>query len=269
MDAKPVFYDPKGRRGTFVTRFGAIVASIVAVLTTIVLLIAAFTIPYLPDVQARTRATSLPGMPTKDLGRANFLTASYRRQLAAEIAGNIRRSRTEPPIKGPKVVAAFYAPWEASGLASFRKHASAMTHVLPQWLHLSADGKEVDYSRDFDTAANPSNRDVIQIARQNRLSILPILDNQGAGSFDPARTARLLADVPAQKVLALLLANFLVGRDFQGVNIDFELLNGSQSEQFVRFLEILRREFDKHGLTLTVDLEADSSMPIQRVAGPL
>jgi poly-beta-1,6 N-acetyl-D-glucosamine synthase len=266
MDSQPVFYDPRGRRGTFVTRFGAVIGSVIAVLTTIVLLIAAFTIPYLPDVQSRTKATSLPGMPSKDLRRANFLSAAYRRQLAAEIARTARRPRNEPPIKGPNVVAGFYAPWEASGLASFRNHASALTHVLPQWLHLSADGKQIDLSRDFDLSVNPGNREVIQIARQNRLSIIPILDNQGSGSFDPVRVGKLLADVKAQKVMALLLANFLTEYQFQGVNLDFELLDAKQSEEFVRFLKILRREFDKHGLTLTADVETDTNFDIQEVA---
>jgi poly-beta-1,6 N-acetyl-D-glucosamine synthase len=266
MDSKPVFYDPRGRRGTFVTRFGAVIAAIVAVLTTLLLIVAAFTIPYLPQVQSKTKATSLPGMPSKDLKRVNFLSGQARRQLAIEIARTARRPRNEPPLKGPNVVAGFYAPWEASGLASFRKHAAAMTHVMPQWIHLTADGTDLDFGRDFDPVVNPGNRDVIQIARQNRLSILPILDNQESGNFDPKRMSKLLADETAQRRVALTLSNFLVEWQFQGINLDFELVSRQDSAKFIHFLEILRHEFDKYHLTLTADIETDSNLPIGTVA---
>src|SRR5579862_6985394 len=145
MDERPVFYDPKGKRGTWVTRVGAFVASVAAVLSTLVVVIAWVSIPYLPALREGSKQTALPGMPSKDLRPARFLSAASRRQLAQEIAREQRRLRNTTPIKVQKIAAAFYAPWEASGLASLRAHASSLTHVVPQWLHLTADGKGVDF----------------------------------------------------------------------------------------------------------------------------
>lgn len=266
MDSKPVFYDPMGRRGAFVKRLGAFIGSIVAVLSTITLLAAAFTIPYLPHVTSGARATALPGLPANDLKRANFLSASYRRRLADEINREQRLLRVQTLPKRTNVVAGFYAPWEASALASLRAHASSLTHVLPQWLHLTPDGTDVDFSRDFDPNTEPRNRDVIQIARAHRLSIMPILDNQGAGTFDTHRSAVLLANPQAQRVMALKLAVFLDQWRFQGLNLDFELLGKTQAEQFVGFLKILRHQFDRYGLSLTVDAETDGNLPLAEVS---
>ena len=75
MESRPVFYDPRGRRGPLVTRVGAVLATVVAVLTTLTAIVALFTIPYLPREKPSMKATSLPGMPAKDLKRASFLTA--------------------------------------------------------------------------------------------------------------------------------------------------------------------------------------------------
>ncbi len=266
MNERPVFYDPRGRRGTLVTRFGAFVASLAAVLTTLLLLIAWVTIPYLPAIQGRSKPTALPGMPTKNLKPARFLSATVRRQLALEIATH--RARSEPPLKGEKVVAAFYAPWEAASLASLRAHAGSLTHLLPQWLHLTDDGKGINFASDFNPQVNTPNRDVIQIARANRLSIVPILDNSANGQFEPRRLKLLLASEQAQKALALELYSWLEEWDFQGINLDMELVDASEGPRFVRFLEILRRQFDKskRGLTISADIEVDTSLPLEQVS---
>src|SRR5580692_1242622 len=97
MDSKPVFYDPKGRRGTFVTRFGAFFGTVAAVLSTLVLLAAAFTIPYLPAIRQGGKPTALP-LPRRSNKLPNFLTADYRRRLALEISQEQKRLKTTPIV---------------------------------------------------------------------------------------------------------------------------------------------------------------------------
>jgi poly-beta-1,6 N-acetyl-D-glucosamine synthase len=247
-----------------VARIGAFVASTAAVLSTLLLFIAWVTIPYLPAVRGHNKPSALPGMPTRDLKPARFLSASYRHQLALEIKREQSKLRDEP-FKGGKVVAAFYAPWEAASLASLRAHASSLTHVLPQWLHLTANGDDVDYATDFNLSVNTPNRDVIQIARANRLSIVPILDNSFNGQFEPHRMRLFLASEKAQQAVALELASWLTAFNFQGINLDFEMASKEDGPRFVRFLRILRREFDRYGLTISTDIEVDSNLPLEPI----
>jgi hypothetical protein len=156
MDHKPVFYDPQGTRKTWVARLGFFLASVVAVLSTLTLLGALFT-TLLPSVQPKLKSKSLASPPTVDERPADFLTRSKRLELASDIAAEERRRRNPAVRRSGIITAGFYAPWQSSGLASLRGHASALTHLMPQWLHLQADGMNLDGS-DFDLNQNPSNR---------------------------------------------------------------------------------------------------------------
>jgi cellulose synthase/poly-beta-1,6-N-acetylglucosamine synthase-like glycosyltransferase/peptidoglycan/xylan/chitin deacetylase (PgdA/CDA1 family)/spore germination protein YaaH len=264
MDPKPVFYDPGGRRRTWAARVGAFVATLVAVLTTLTLLAALFT-TLLPVAQLRNKSTALPGIPIANERPADFLTRTKRLELASEIVSEERRTKT-PSVRPKGVIAAgFYAPWQASGLASLRGHASALTHLMPQWLHLKADGMNIN-GEDFDLQSNPSNRDVVSICRQKGVQIVPILDNQGAGDFDPKRLRALLSNPQARHDVAHELYEFLTDHNFSGINLDFEINDAANNNNFLAFLDELHKQFAPAGLIVTVDIEAESPLPLEQVA---
>ncbi|HWD39654.1 MAG TPA: polysaccharide deacetylase family protein, partial [Fimbriimonas sp.] len=268
MESRPVFYDPKGRRGTFVTRVGTFVASLAAVVSTATLLFTFFRSLYLPIVLPQSKPTALPGMPGRDQKLPSFFTSADRKKITQDIARDISRRRNTPLVKATTVAAGFYAPWEASGLASLRLNAGHLTHVLPQWLHLTQDGEGIDAATDFDPNHIVANRDVMGIARKNGLSILPILDNFALGYPDKVRLQKMLDSPKAQEAVASSLNSFLREWEFQGVNLDFELVGSKQATEFVQFLKLLRQKFDqgKTKLTLTVDIEAENTLPLADVS---
>src|SRR5207244_9507022 len=83
----------------------------------------------------------------------------------------------QPPIQSGNIVAAFYAPWEETGLHALRANAKYMTHLLPVWFHLAPDGAHLD-RHDFDVTLVPHNADVMKYARENNLNIVPVFRSE-------------------------------------------------------------------------------------------
>jgi len=270
MESKPVFYDPQGRRGTFVTRLGALVATILAVVTTLTLVVALFATIYLPSEAAKPHINRLPGSPNPNFARPSKLTPDLQRSLNQEIEAERKRVHQTPVVTNSTVVAGFYAPWqESSGLASLNAHASSLTHVIPQWIHLTGDGEGIDLTTDFDLVTHPDNRAVIKLARENGLAVMPILDNGYNGDFDPDRLKKLLDSPKAMEGVAAFMADFLTDRkdaNFKGINIDFERVPPGYGEKYLDFLKVLRKHFEPKGLQISADIEAENVLPLAQVA---
>lgn len=82
--------------------------------------------------------------------------------------------QARPPDRGG-IVAAFYAPWQETGINSLRANAGRLTHVMPEWLHLSRRGDGLNLS-DWDPKITPRNLSVAAVAGNvkvgNRTNIL-------------------------------------------------------------------------------------------------
>ncbi len=265
MDSDPIFFDPKGKRGIRFSRVAAVFGLMVAVLTTAFLISIFIVLPTLPSLSAGPNRTLLPGLPVQGGRRADFLTSKVRKQLADEIT--ITQKKFKRPVRHPsKIVAAFYAPWEESGVVSLRQNAAKLTHVVPQWLALGKDGKSIDYSM-FDINDNPKNGDVVRIARENGIRISPIFGNVQNETADPVRVHSLLGSTAIQKAIAHELRLWLVKNDFQGINIDFEDLAEGDPQKVPAFLHILHNEFQPYSLGVSIDIQAaDDELPMAEVA---
>lgn len=175
-------------------------------------------------------------------------------QLAA------RRKRAT--LASAPVVAAFYATWQEGGVGSLRAFAPRLTHLMPTWLHLAADGTSLDTS-DFDPALNPKNREVLALARENGVRILPLLSNAIDGEFSPHRAAALLRSPEAQDRLARDLREWLVAEGLQGVNIDFENLTDADQTRLVGFIRHVKEVL---GPDLEVTADVESSLEPETMA---
>jgi hypothetical protein len=159
MTNKQIFYDAKGRRRKRATRITAAFALAAAVLMTslVVSMLSAPFVPGLPGskpVVARIHP-ALIGGGVRDARLASYLLAKSKKQLEREIAVTARRKRARKNVRNAKeIVAAFYAPWQETGLFSLRANADKITHLMPEWAHLTPDGKSIDL-KDFDPALNP------------------------------------------------------------------------------------------------------------------
>lgn len=264
MNGRSVFHDPHGKRHRRVSRTLTVVGVLVAALTTAfaVSLLAVPLLPGMPKANGSARLNRKPllaSLTTAEARRNDIVYGQERNDLMAYIRGR-RDARAKARANAPAqpsdvVVAAFYAPWQETGLYSLRANATKLTHLMPEWLHLAKDGKSLDFT-DFDPASTPHNSDVMRIARDNRLIVMPILNNADQGAFDPARAHALLSSPDAEAALANALKRWLIANRFQGVNLDFESLDAPDYAKLPGFISVLRRAFQGTGLGITSDMEA-------------
>ena len=234
MSDHAVFFDPSRRRWWWVKRLGTLLG-LVVVVTISAWLLSLFTAPLLPGmpgittaiVRSLKRSVHFPRHQTR---AQQFLAKGERNRLLTAIA-NDKRRRLEWLAKNPVskteagngIVAAFYAPWQETGLHSLRDSASQMTHLLPVWVHLQADANGLDF-HDWDPVLTPHNLEVLAEARKNNLNVLPVFSNAqisttGSGEFDAKRVHIFLNSPPLQLRTIMILRQWCQANRFQGINV--------------------------------------------------
>ena len=261
-----VFDDPSGRRWKLFVRAAIAVGVVVSALV-LVLLSSVFVVPALP---ANPRITTRLRSALKTPSSSQRVPVSHRSEegrtqrdpelqhMLGQIAGHQRRTTiANPAPRREPIVAAFYAPWQANGLSSLRANSAHLTHLMPAWLALSQDGSGID-THDWDPGLNPHNVDALELARRNKLRVLPVFTNAARGHFDPVRVHALLADTTFQDTVADDLLAWLRRTGCQGINLDFENLDSGDRARLPGFLHQLRARFRPHGLLVTADLESNT-----------
>ncbi len=236
-----------------------------------VFLLSLVAVPVLPrtlGLSEPVRRALRPHLPTPPLAResrlSGYLLQRERRQLVRQLASDqretVRRAGLDTQRSDAPIVAAFYATWQETGLHSLRANADKLTHLFPLWLGLSEDGGHLA-TRDWNLESTPHNLDVLRVARQHRLKVMPVISNAHDAGFDPALAHRLLMDPARQNTLAHELATWLTAHRFAGVNVDLENLGAGDAARVPAFLARLHRVLGRAGLAVSFDLEAEGNVP--------
>lgn len=257
-----VFYDPYRRRKRWLTRVGGLLTLVLVVLTTVFVL-SLLLVPVLPRLGGEASSTrhamytAAVRLPSRQSRLRRHLLLRTREALFRQIVQDERRFQAvkPPALHVPRIIAAFYTTWQETGLHSLRANADRITHLLPEWLHLSRDGGGLDMY-DWDPTIVPHNRDVLRIAHQHGIEVMPVLNNAEEGRFDPRRVHHLLTSSFAQQSLALQIRDWLLQNGFQGVNIDFENLYPEDYVRLAQWLRLLHDTLHPVGLRVSVDIEA-------------
>lgn len=250
MSNEPIFYDPGGKRRRVLSR-GAIVAIVFSIFLSLTFLVSVLSAPFLP-VPPEARRGIMPVRESPVDHDRRF--AEARARLVAQVGSEKGARGSKSPPHSP-IVAAFYAPWQETGLFSLRANRNRLTHLMPQWLHLTQDGSRVDYT-DFDPRNTPHNQDVIDIARDGGIKVFPIFDNSNQGQFDPARAHKFLASPAAQKRLAIELLAWVKKHNFDGINVDLENLSLADYKKLPEFARTLEKFFTPERKGVSFDIEA-------------
>jgi cellulose synthase/poly-beta-1,6-N-acetylglucosamine synthase-like glycosyltransferase/spore germination protein YaaH/peptidoglycan/xylan/chitin deacetylase (PgdA/CDA1 family) len=280
MSDHAVFFDPTRRRWWWVKRVATLLGLFVVV-TISAWLVSLFTAPLLPGVPGittaivRTLKRSIH-FPRHQTRAQQFLAKKDRNRLLAGIAKDRKRSielQARAPISPASVsgiVAAFYAPWQETGLLSLKSNADQMTHLLPVWVHLQQGANGLDF-HDWDPLLTPHNLDVLQIAREKNLNIVPVFSNAqiastGSGEFDPKRVHIFLTNVPLQLKMIMSLRQWCQANRFQGINVDFENLLPEDYPLMIPFLQRMKANFAPVHLVVSADLEAGQKLDWRKVS---
>jgi cellulose synthase/poly-beta-1,6-N-acetylglucosamine synthase-like glycosyltransferase/peptidoglycan/xylan/chitin deacetylase (PgdA/CDA1 family)/spore germination protein YaaH len=261
---KPVFFDPTRRRGVRVQR--VLVALVLFVLGTLgVFWISVLAVPvarrvsilplhFMPDSALRTvqgigrRLAGKPAPPAKTV----WTRSGARRDAAWHGISASPPSALPGAGKADGVVGGFYVSWDSASLASLRQHAGEMTHLFPGWLHLNEDGSRL-IAKDSD----PSDWQAIQIARQNHLVIVPLLNNfsDGLQDFDEQRLHDLLISPALRAHLIGEIRDYLVKRHYGGINVDLETENEDDRALLPGFAAEMAATLQPLGLLMTEDTQ--------------
>ncbi len=258
MESEPIFYDPQGKRRVRMSRFAAIVSTIVAVASTLFAVILCFTIPALsdPTTKAHKNAGLLSTLPDSTAHRSIIFDNKTRKDLLSLISQTKNKVKN-PPTHVEKIIAGFYAPWEESGVHSLSAYKDHLTHVIPAWLSLNPDGKSINYS-DFNLDENPKNERVLEIAHSVGLRIVPLISNSRLGNWNPQSVHQLLSSPANQASIVSQLLSWVEKNRFQGINIDFEELEEEDYPKLPHFVALLHNAFHPMQLGVSVDVEAST-----------
>jgi len=271
MSDRAVFFDPSRRRWWWIKRIGTFFG-LFAVVTVSLWLISLFTVPLLkyPDVLNDQIVRPFVRRISRKSPEKYFLRKDRAKLLAslAQLNKQKTANAARPLVQSDNIVAAFYAPWQETGLNSLRDNAGRMTHLLPSWVHLSEDGKSLDF-HDWDPAMVPHNNEVLAIAREHNLNIVPVFSNAEMSDFDPKRAHLLLADPSKQNAVIFALRRWLLANRFQGINIDFENLTDADYPLLIPFLRRMRAAFPPN-LKISADLaDTDRTRPLWKPAAAI
>ncbi|HEX9162839.1 MAG TPA: glycosyltransferase [Thermoanaerobaculia bacterium] len=271
MSEYAVFFDPSRKRWSWIKRISTVLG-LLSVIVVSVFLLSIFSAPLLPDMPGITsvirRVVKTAHLPRRQTRLSQYLAKRARDRFFAELARekklkSLQKARTAN--KGPNIVAAFYAPWQETGVHALRANAARMTHLLPAWVHLNPDGATLDF-HDWDPELTPHNLEVLDVARTNNLTIIPVFSNAQLADFDPKRVHVLLTHPDLQDSLILQLRKWILVNRFQGINIDFENLEEGDYRLMLPFLQKVHDAFAPNHLLVSIDLEASAPYNLQRVS---
>ena len=259
-----VFYDSSRRRWPLLKRTAAFLAVIAALCAAVFLTSLVFLPAITPAIDSRVSQrhsprTSVLHLPRRKRQLQRFALAGIRRDFQRAARGESKAAITSGgvAVKSPRIVGAFYAIWQESGLHSLRAQSGRINHLFPEWVHVSSDGLHLDL-RDWNPDVIYHNREVEAIARQNGIALMPVINNAAGGTFSGERVKAILSDTASADRFISELKKWLLGNRYQGVNVDFELLSPDEYKLLPAFLSRLRGELAPSGLAVSLDIEPDN-----------
>ena len=256
---KPIFLDPTGRRAWSLRAASALIALFA------VLLLVGFvaSVAFAPRfAMVGVDATPMHGPPL--LRRPAGKLAALRKVLFARIAADHRARHTVAPIVAANQISgAYFQPWQDHAIDSFHAHASGLTHVYPAWISLSSDGRSIN-TDNWRPDKSLYTKDLVLTARANGVRIVPIVQNAEGGVFDLKRLKVMLDDPAASASMAKALNDFIAANNYQGLQIDFELLDAPTATKLAPWIAGLAKTFHAQGREISVTLDADLDLDAAR-----
>ncbi len=271
MAAKPVFFDPTGKRARRVS-FVAWSLAVLSTLLFVAFVASMLVVPVLPGVDFRrvhTGAIKTPpnGVPVAPglLRHAAALAADVRarqhgipRAIHPKIMPVTPATRRPhpaflPPNRTKPLTIGFYVNWDDSSYASLRRSLPSLDWVVPAWLTMG--GAEMALAIEVD----PKALDLIHRVKPD-MPILPLLQNSQNDVWDGKGLAKLLSDKVVRAKRIQEIAAFVEQYKLQGVTIDFEEVPSAAQPDLQAFIGELQAQFAPHRwvVAMAVPFDDDS-----------
>ena len=261
---KPIFYDESRRRWSWVLRFGVGATLIISFLLAI-FIISIMALPLLPhNILPRSHdvkdyGNRDPILNDRQIARRQFLLHKEEKRLKKAIDKDKPLAFGPPSPISNHVVVGFYVNWDETSRSSLRRNIDQITHVMPEWLHLTKDG------RSFMDARIPEDvADIEPYIRQHQVPIIPVINNyipsnpnKEDGQWNPQALHLLLTDPARRKLFIANLKTTVLNQKWQGINIDFEQVPEMDRDFLTEFMRELYVSFHSSGLLVTQDISIE------------
>jgi cellulose synthase/poly-beta-1,6-N-acetylglucosamine synthase-like glycosyltransferase/peptidoglycan/xylan/chitin deacetylase (PgdA/CDA1 family)/spore germination protein YaaH len=259
---RQIFHDPTGRRRK---RF-AIAVSLFVLLNLLALTALFATIEVVPAQAplpvalehgiARTRS-----QPTLLSRTAREINLAIQRMLGTRPPSHervgARRATAIASAMNKRLSVGFYVPWDPSSTASLQQHLQDIDWLAPLWVTVTGP------THAFNVLPDRAGRAVLNGARHRPL-ILPVVQNFANGEVDQAGIQSMLAN-PRQRARFLdRLEPFLAANGASGAVFDFEQLDKSAQQNYLRLLVETRQRFAKHRWLITVAVPVGEGWELKR-----
>src|SRR5581483_320348 len=149
-------------------------------------------------------------------------------------------------------ISAWIPTWDPNALTSVQQHAGAMTESNPGWYTVSADGS---------IGRNSGAEDPTMRAAMTGTLVIPTIKNNAGGSFNGSLVANLISTANGREAHASNLAQLVVNKALDGIDLDYEELPASAKDNFSAFVQLLAGKLHASGkkLSVTVSAKTDAS----------
>lgn len=152
----------------------------------------------------------------------------------------------------PSEIGVWIAYWdEIPSIVSLRAASKEIKTISPVWYRLESDGTLIGtkYSKW---------QDIMDIATSSGMVVMPTINNEFDGGFDPVRVSKILNDEYLSNNLINQLVEVASEKKYQGWDIDWEQIKASDKDAFTGFIKKLSEQFHGKGLRLSVTVHAQT-----------
>ncbi|MFC1615912.1 glycosyl hydrolase family 18 protein [Patescibacteria group bacterium] len=156
-------------------------------------------------------------------------------------------------------VSAWLPSWDVEeAFDSFQQNKDIIDVVSPFWYHVNADGS-------LSPTANSEDQTIIDFAKDNGIPVIPTISN----SFDGDKVSTIINDDVLRNQNIQNIVNTVLMFDYDGIDIDYEGLNPTDTDAFTNYMKELHDELNKNGkkLTIAVMSKSYSMLPIYGTRG--
>ena len=242
--ARPIFFDPTGRRNRWTMR--AFIAGIVLLLVSVGVFAATIADAPIPrplnlEMEARHQRPLLQQL--SKIGRAAGA-------VTGRVSGWLPGTSTHHGSNVKQLRMGFYVPWDDASRASLVAHISELDWLFPGLISVTGPDHHMTVFPDRALAT-------ILASAPKRPAVLPMVQNILNGKWDPQGMAALLHDPKARADLLNRLEPQLEAQNAIGVMFDFESLPASAQGDYQRFIGEARQRYAQHHWLVTLSVPVD------------
>lgn len=158
-----------------------------------------------------------------------------------------------PVTTDPFTVAVWFPFWnEEQALQSLKQNADTITEVNFFWYDVQEDG-----SISFRPSMTGENKAALEIARKNKIEIIPVIGN----GFNPDRLHKLLATKEQRTKLVEKITELVTVKRYDGIEINFEPIHSQDRDAFSLFIEELAAKLHEEEKLLAVSVYPKTTEP--------